>query len=90
MLKNIVYKGICVWNRKLKGKKVRIEVDVLLIVIVDLFDSVNKNLFNNKLKVGKCSEFNYLFNGLIICGYCGKEYWGKKRVMSKDFVYKCI
>ncbi len=90
MLKNTVYKGIRVWNRKPKGKKQRIEASVPSIITEDLFDRVNKNLSNNKLKVGKRSEFNYLLNGLIICGHCGKEYRGKKRIASKDSAYKCI
>jgi site-specific DNA recombinase len=90
MLKNTVYKGIRVWNRKSKGKKQRIEANVPPIVNEDLFDKVNRNLVNNKQKVGKRSEFKYLLNGLIVCGHCGKEYRGKKRIVNKDSAYKCI
>ncbi|MDR7210913.1 recombinase family protein [Flavobacterium piscis] len=90
MLKNTVYKGIRVWNRKPKGNKQRIEANVPPIVTEDLFDKVNRNLVNNKQKVGKRSEFKYLLNGLIVCGHCGKEYRGKKRIVNKDSAYKCI
>jgi site-specific DNA recombinase len=90
MLKNTTYKGIRVWNRHQKDKKQRIEANVPAIVTEDLFDRVNRNLVNNKQKVGKRSEFKYLLNGLIICGCCGKEYRGKKRIVNKDSAYKCI
>lgn len=90
MLKNTVYKGIRVWNKKPKGNKQRIEASVPSIISEDLFDKVNRNLINNKQKVGKRSEFKYLLNGLIVCGHCGKEYRGKKRIVNKDSAYKCI
>ena len=90
MLKNTVYKGIRVWNRKPKGNKQRIEASVPSIISEDLFDKVNRNLVNNKQKVGKRSEFKYLLNGLIVCGHCEKEYRGKKRIVNKDSAYKCI
>ncbi|MEN9908921.1 MAG: hypothetical protein RLZZ540_2070 [Bacteroidota bacterium] len=90
MLKNTVYKGIRVWNRNPKGNKQRIEASVPSIISEDLFDKVNRNLINNKQKVGKRSEFKYLLNGLIVCGHCGKEYRGKKRIVNKDSAYKCI
>ncbi|RKS98636.1 recombinase family protein [Flavobacterium sp. 123] len=90
MLKNTVYKGIRVWNKKPKGNKQRIEASVPSIISEDLFDKVNRNLVNNKQKVGKRSEFKYLLNGLIVCGHCGKEYRGKKRIVNKDSAYKCI
>lgn len=90
MLKNTIYKGTRVWNRHEKGNKQRIEAKVPSIVSEDLFDKVNRNLIKNKQKVGKRSEFNYLLNGLITCGHCGKEYRGKKRMVNKDSAYKCI
>ncbi|WP_395048859.1 recombinase family protein [Flavobacterium sp.] len=89
MLKNTVYKGIRVWNKKPKGNKVTIEVDVPAIIDVETFDKVNRNLINNKQKAGKRSEFNYLLNGLVFCGNCGLEYRGKKRLVTKDSAYKC-
>ena len=90
MIKNTTYKSIRVWNRHEKGKKQRIEANVPPIVTEDFFDRVNYNLFKNKQKVGKRIEFEYLLNGLIICGCCGKEYRGKKRIVNKDSAYKCI
>lgn len=98
MLKNTTYKGERTWNKpkrnnknKLKDtNKTVIKVEVPHIVSPELWDNVNKNLISNKKKAGKRSEFNYLLNGLIICGSCGKEYRGKKRVSNKDSAYKCI
>lgn len=98
MLKNTTYKGERTWNKpkrnnksKLKnGNKTVIQVEVPHIVSPELWDKVNNNLTSNKKKAGKRSEFNYLLNGLILCGCCGKEYRGKKRVSNKDSAYKCI
>lgn len=89
MIKNTCYKGVRVWNRNAKGNKQRIEANIPPIVTEDLFDKVNRNLQNNKKKVGKRSEYKYLLNGLIICGSCGKEFRGKKRLSGKDSAYKC-
>lgn len=89
MIKNTCYKGVRVWNRNAKGNKQRIEANIPSIVTEDLFDRVNRNLQNNKKKVGKRSEYKYLLNGLIICGSCGKEFRGKKRISGKDSAYKC-
>lgn len=89
MIRNSIYKGIRTWNKVPKGKKETITASILPIIDPELFDKVNRNLINNKQKAGKKSEFNYLLNGLITCGYCGKEYRGKKRLATKDSAYKC-
>lgn len=89
MLKNTIYKGVRVWNKKPIGNKVTIEADVPAIIDAETFDKANRNLINNKQKAGKRSEFNYLLNGLVFCGNCGLGYRGKKRLVTKDSAYKC-
>jgi site-specific DNA recombinase len=89
MIKNTAYKGVRIWNKKPKKEKVTIIAPIPVIIEVDLFDKVNRNLINNKKKSGKRTEFHYLLNGVVYCGCCGQEYRGKKRLVSKDSAYKC-
>jgi len=99
MLRNTTYKGQRTWNKPKrnlakdktnKKNKTVIQAEVPPIVSAELWDSVNRNLVNNKKNVGRRSEFKYLLNGLITCGFCGKEYRGKKRISNKDSAYKCV
>ncbi|WMI65532.1 recombinase family protein [Aestuariibaculum sp. YM273] len=81
MIKNTVYKG----KRKWKDEY----IDVPKIIEESKWEAVNKNLKKNKKNVGKREEYNYLLNGIIYCGHCGKEYRGKKRPKGTDNAYKC-
>lgn len=86
MIINPVYKGIRIW----RAKNEIITAPIPFIIEPDLFDKANRNLIQNKKKVGKRTEFNYLLNGLVFCGCCGSEYRGKKRLSNHDSSYKCI
>jgi hypothetical protein len=83
VLTNQIYKGIRKWN---SGEN---ETKVPAIIDEATWDSVNKNLEENKKKPGKRDEYHYLLNGLVFCGICGKEYRGKKRLKGRDNAYKC-
>lgn len=80
---NQIYKGIRKWN---SGEN---ETKVPAIIDETTWDSVNKNLEENRKKPGKRDEYHYLLNGLVFCGICGKEYRGKKRLKGRDNAYKC-
>lgn len=80
---NQIYKGIRKWNG---GEN---ETKVPAIIDETTWDSVNKNLEENRKKPGKRDEYHYLLNGLVFCGICGKEYRGKKRLKGRDNAYKC-
>ena len=83
ILINQIYKGIRKWNG---GEN---ETKVPAIIDETIWDSVNKNLEENRKKPGKRDEYHYLLNGLVVCGICGKEYRGKKRLKGRDNAYKC-
>lgn len=88
MLINPIYKGVRIWNRD--NIEERIETDLgVAIVSPELWDKVNENLSKNKKNVGKKADYHYLLNGLIICGHCGNEVIGKKRMKGNDNAYKC-
>lgn len=88
MLKNPIYKGIRIWNKEDIEKRIEVKIDVQIIED-DLWDKVNENLPKNIKNVGKRAEYNYLLNGIIICGHCGNEVLGKKRPKGNDNSYKC-
>ena len=88
MLRNPIYKGLRIWNKNDIERRIEIKIDVQIIEDT-LWDKVNENLPKNIKNVGKRAEYNYLLNGLIICGHCGNEVLGKKRPKGNDNSYKC-
>jgi len=60
-------------------------------VIIDklLFDKVQKNLVKNINNSGKKVEYRYLLKGLLKCGKCGRNYYGRTRTSKKDNFYMC-
>lgn len=81
IITNPIYKG-----EKRLGKK---SYSVVAIITKSQWERVNRNLVNNKKNVGKKAQYNYMLNGIIICGHCGRNYVGKKRLSSGDNAYKC-
>lgn len=53
------------------------------------WQKVNDNLKLNSNNSGKVSTYNYLLKGLLRCGKCGKNYYGKTRSNKKDHFYMC-
>lgn len=88
MLRNPIYKGIRIWNKNDIERRIEVKIDAQIIPD-DLWDKVNANLSKNIKNVGKKAEYHYLLNGLIICGHCGNEVLGKKRLKGNDNSYKC-
>lgn len=81
IIKNTIYKG----ERHFGGKVYNAPA---------LFDEiywnkVNENLTNNQNNTGKKVEHKYLLKGLLICGKCGRNYYGRTRVNKKDNYYMC-
>ena len=81
ILKNPTNKG-----KKKLGKEY---YDVPAIVSEEYWEKVVLNLIENKKKVGKKVQYNYLLNGIIFCSHCGRQMVGKKRIASGDNSYKC-
>jgi site-specific DNA recombinase len=83
LLTNQIYKGIRKWN---SGEN---ETKVPAIIGEATWDSVNKNLGENKKNAGKRDEYHYLLNGLVFCEICGKEYRVGRKLKGRDNAYKC-
>jgi site-specific DNA recombinase len=83
LIRSQIYKGIRKWNGGENETKIPAIIDEVT------WDSVNKNLEQNKKNPGKRDGYHYLLNGLVFCGICGKEYRGKKRLKGRDNAYKC-
>lgn len=81
MLRNPIYKGIRKWNGE--------EIKIPAIIDAETWEKVNRNLPANKKNVGKRAEYRYLLNGLLVCGHCGAELKGKRRLRGHDNAYKC-
>ena len=59
------------------------------IVEKDYWQKVNDNLKNNRNNSGKKVDHKYLLKGLLKCGECGRNYYGRKRLSGKDNSYIC-
>ncbi len=81
IIKNPIYKG----ERNFGGKT----YDAPAIFDEVYWSKVNDNLKNNQNNTGKKVEHKYLLKGLLICGKCGRNYYGRTRVNKKDNYYMC-
>lgn len=81
IIKNPIYKG----ERNFGGKT----YDAPAIFDDVYWNKVNDNLKNNQNNTGKKVEHKYLLKGLLICGRCGRNYYGRTRVNKKDNYYMC-
>jgi len=81
IITNTIYKGKRVYNN--------LVCDVPKIIEPDYFDSVNANLHNNRNNSGKKVVHQYLLKGLLRCGVCGRNYYGRARVSKRDYYYMC-
>ena len=88
ILRNPIYKGVRIWNKKNIEERVEITIDAIIIE-AQIWDKVNNNLVNNKKNVGKRETYSYLLNGLIYCSHCGNQIIGKKRLKGSESNYKC-
>ncbi|WP_298996725.1 recombinase family protein [uncultured Tenacibaculum sp.] len=89
MLKNTWYIG----ERTYAGSK----YPAPPIIDIEVFENAQRKLVENKniKKSGKKTTYNYLLKGLIICGKCGRNYYGRHRppkegkTYSNDNYYMC-
>lgn len=81
IIKNTVYKGWKKWGDELYPCP----------QILDEFywQKVNDNLSKNRNNSGKKVDHKYLLKGLLRCGKCGRNYYGKRRVDLSDNYYMC-
>ena len=81
MIKNTIYKGKRLYSNEY--------YDCPNIIEPDLWQKVNDNLKNNRNNSGKKVDHKYLLKGLLKCGECGRNYYGRKRLSGKDNSYIC-
>lgn len=81
IIKNTIYYG--------KKKHRNTYVDVPPLFTKDYWDEVNGNLADNRNNSGANVRHNYLLKGLLRCGKCGNNYYGRKRLNLKDNYYQC-
>ncbi|MFV8339155.1 recombinase family protein [Flavobacterium sp. LB3P21] len=81
ILKNPIYKG----ERTYSG----ILTKVPAIFDPIYWDKVNYHLPLNRNNTGKKVEHRYLLKGLLRCGVCGRNMYGKKRLDKNDNHYVC-
>ena len=66
-----------------------IEYKVPVIVNLSYWEKVNNNLQKNRNNAGKSVTHKYLLKGLLSCGRCGRNYYGRTRLNLKDNAYIC-
>ena len=59
------------------------------IVHPDKWEKVNQNLSNNRNNSGKKVVHQYLLKGLLRCGVCGRNMYGRRRINNNDNHYIC-
>lgn len=81
IITNPTYKGVRVFSG--------VEYNCPPVFDKKYWQKVNDNLKNNSNNSGKSTEHKYLLKGLIRCGRCGRNYYGRTRISKKDNYYMC-
>lgn len=81
ILYNKFYAGIRVFNG--------VEYEVPKLFDYEYWKKVNDNLQTNRNNSGKVVTHKYLLKGILSCGRCGRNYYGRSRVSLKDNAYIC-
>tara|TARA_R110000803_G_C11987103_1_gene321471 strand:+ start:720 stop:2312 length:1593 start_codon:yes stop_codon:yes gene_type:complete len=81
IIKNTIYKGL----RTLKSGTYKAPN----IIVPHHWQQVNDNLKANRNNSGRVVKHKYLLKGIIKCGKCGRNYYGRTRVNKKDNFYMC-
>lgn len=88
ILTNKSYMGVRTAKEK-RGDKVTITEYNNLPIIVEphLFVKVQENLKSNRNYSGKKVEYRFLLKGLLVCGKCGRNYYGRFKPPKKGKGY---
>ena len=81
IIKNSIYKGVRIVNE--------IEYESPVIIKEDYWLKVNENLKENRNNSGVSVKHKYLLKGLLRCGKCGRNMYGRTRVNKSDNYYMC-
>ena len=80
-IKNSHYKGVRVFSGN--------EYECPAIFDAQYWQQVNDNLKKNANNSGKVVSHKYLLKGLLRCGKCGRNMYGRTRVNKRDNYYMC-
>ena len=78
---NPVYKGVRIFDG--------VEYSCPVIIEPVMWQMVNDNLQSNRNNSGKVVDHKYLLKGLLTCGRCGRNIYGRRRTTLKDNAYIC-
>ncbi len=78
---NPIYKG----ERHRMGKVFQVDS----ILSAEYWQEVNDNLKRNANNKGRVQSYEYLLKGLLRCGVCGRNYYGRTRANKSDHAYIC-
>ena len=81
IIKNSIYKGERSFGGSIYNSPIIIEPEY--------WQKVNVNLSKNRNNSGKKVEHKYLLKGLLECGVCGRNMYGRTRTNKKDHYYMC-
>jgi|LakMenE18May11ns_1017448.scaffolds.fasta_scaffold9950600_3 Site-specific recombinases, DNA invertase Pin homologs len=81
ILYNKFYYGVRLFNG--------VEYEVPALFSKHYWQKVNDNLKKNSNNSGKNTEHKYLLKGVITCGRCGRNYYGRTRLNKRDNYYMC-
>lgn len=78
-------------NETYTGKRLfgGVEYECKPILEFDYWKQINDNLSKNSNNTGKNVSHKYLLKGLLRCGKCGRNYYGRRRANKKDNYYTC-
>ena len=82
IIKNPLYKGERLFSGEVFNSPVIIEPT--------FWQKVNDNLPKNRNNAGKKVDHKYLLKGIVKCGRCGRNYYGRTRASLKDNYYTCV
>jgi site-specific DNA recombinase len=85
MLTNTSYKGMRKYG---KGDNLKY-FPIPEIIKPHIWEQVNDNLTKNSHNKGNKPKYEYLLKGLMRCGKCGNNYYGRTRKDKSDNFYMC-
>jgi DNA invertase Pin-like site-specific DNA recombinase len=82
IIKNPLYKGKRKYGDEFFNSPIIIEPNY--------WQRVNDNLPKNRNHSGKKVDHKYLLKGIVKCGICGRNYYGRRRTSLKENYYTCV
>jgi len=82
ILKNPIYKG----ERRYKGEI----VSAPSIIDAETWGQVQSKLAKNKHYSSNVRKYHYMLRGMLTCGHCGRNLYGRIKPKDSEFLYICL